>query len=1052
MRNISGLAALFLIAVSAFAQGTVTLFGSVTDPTGAAIAGAGIKATNTATARSREAISSADGSYVITDLASGTYNLTAQASGFKTFVQDSIAVQVDENRRVPIALEVGSSSQNVTVTADVAQVDTRSGALREVIDSTRIVELPLNGRNALQLQYLVPGAGGINPAGQAENESVSINGGRPNMNNYMLDGADNHDPFFNTPSVFPNPDALDEFSMQTNAYGADRGRNAGALMNAVTKSGTNRFRGTLFEFLRNDKLNARNFFSNIVPPFKRNQFGGTVGGPVRKDKTFFFASYQGTRERSSPGSQTPTVLTAAQRQGDFSNLNKALKDPLGGTFPGNIIPASRLSQPSLNFLNTFVPLPNAPNGLYSFASQQSVNDDQLISKVDHNFSANNQLSGRLVYERNDTNQVVNATTLPGFLALIQYRNWNASMNDTHTFSARIVNVFTFGFNDITRQQLPIIPSQKTWGDFGAGIVRAAPGPIGYDTELNGYFNAQSRYPLNQFRKGFQYSDGLNWTVGSHTLKFGGDLRQSMVDQNQTFQSDPQVKFTSIFTGDTGADFLIGRPSTVQEQSRNAARPRTLELDAYIQDDWKVNRRLTLNLGLRWDPFLPFHDLDNELAQVRPGQQSNIYPTAPLGYVFPGDAGVSSTTLQSRYANLAPRFGFAFDPFGNGRTSIRGGYGFFFADVRQQAMNQLSTNQPFAIKLVATNPSGGLVNPYSDTGNPFPYQPPATNSEKQNLKFFTPLTVSEWEPNFRDAEVQQWNFNVQQQVFSDWIITVAYVGSKGNHLFLTEELNPAIFGRAGKTTDARRLFFPNYSSIQSQQSVGNSTYHSLQTTANKRLAHGLTVLLNYTWSKSIDNGSDDGTVATNPFNIAAEKSVSDYDIPHRMVGSLVWALPAVNSHGALLHAIAGGWQMNGIVTLQSGSLFSILSGADNSQSGVGKDRADVVGDWHLSGDQSKNSMVNRYFNTGAFTANAAGTFGNSGRNVLRGPGNKDIDFGMIKTFTVVEASRVQFRAEAFNLLNHANLGNPNGTVSSANFGRITTAGNSRIVQLALKFLF
>ncbi len=730
---------------------------------------------------------------------------------------------------------------------------------------------------------------------------------------------------------------------------------------------------------------------------------------------------------------------------------KPLKDPRGGTFPGNKIPASRFNQASLNFLNTFVPLPNSPGGLYSFANQQAIDDDQVVAKLDRNFGSRNQLSGRFLWETNDTSQVVSATTIPGFLALIQYQNWNVAVNDTHTFSPRLVNVFTFGFDHITREQLPIIPEQKTWGDLGAGIVRAAPGPIGYDTQVSGYFNAQSRYLLNQNRKTVQYSDGLSYTTGPHALKFGGDIRQSMVDQNQTFQSDPQIIFRSTFTGDAASDFLLGRPTTITEQSPNAGRPRTLELDAYLQDDWKVNRRLTLNLGLRWDPFLPFRDLDNQLAQVRLGQHSTVYPTAPSGYLFPGDPGVSSTTLSTQWQNWAPRFGFAYDIFGNGRASLRGGYGTFFSDVRQQSMNQLSTNQPFAVRQVINSPSGGLTTPYSDTATLFPYLPPA-KGQNSSVTFFLPLTVTQWDPNFRNSIVQQWNLSVQKQIGSEWVMTAAYVGSKGNHLFIQNEINPAIYGASGRTTDTRRALYPTYSSVTDYLSVGNSTYHALQVTANKRMSHGFTLLANYTWSKSLDTLSDDTQTPTNPFNIARDKGPSDYDIPHRFVSSLIWMLPSLASRSSLLRTVAGGWEVNGIVTLASGTPFTLLSGVDNSQSAVNKDRADQIGNWQISGDRSKNAIINQYFNTASFTTNALAAFGNTGRNVLRGPGTTNVDFGAIKSFHIHESWKAQLRAESFNLFNTTKFSNPNSTVSSATFGRITGAGNPRVIQIALKLIF
>ena len=425
-----GAVLLALTACNLMAQGSVTIFGTVTDASGAAIPQAAIVLTNTLTGLTRQVKTESDGNYIVSQLPVGVYMVSGEAAGFKKFVQKGIEVNVDENRRINIQLQVGEVAESVQVTAEAAQVETRSGTLREVVDSERITELPLNGRNPLQLQYLVAGAGGTVTAGQEQNDSLSINGMRPNSNNYTLDGADNHDSYFNTPAVFPNPDALQEFSLSTNAFSADRGRNAGALMNAVTRSGTNRIHGTVYEFLRNEIFNARNFFAVTTPPFRRNQYGGTVGGPVKRDRTFYFASYQGTRERSTPNALTPTVLTAEQRRGDFSATKTQLKDPQGGNFAGNIIPASRISPISQKFLDAFVPLPNLSNGLFTFASNQSVNDDQFVGKVDHVISDSNRLSGRILYNSNNNNQSVNNITLPGFLALIQYRNYNISVSDT----------------------------------------------------------------------------------------------------------------------------------------------------------------------------------------------------------------------------------------------------------------------------------------------------------------------------------------------------------------------------------------------------------------------------------------------------------------------------------------------------------------------------------------------------------------------------------------------------------------------------------------------
>ena len=1039
-----------------YGQGSVTLFGAVTDPSGAAIAGAAVTVLNTETGAARQTVSGADGGYVISQLPIGLYSVSAEATGFKKVVLGNVRVAVDENRRVNIELQVGAITESVTVQGEATQVETRSGSLREVIDSARIVELPLNGRNPLQLQYLVAGSGGINGAGQEQNDSVSINGSRPNTNNYTLDGADNHDPYFNTPSIFPNPDALEEFSLQTSSYPADRGRNAGAIMNAVTRSGTKVLHGTLFEFLRNEKLNARNFFSATVPPFKRNQLGGTLGGPIRKEKTFYFASYQHTAERSSPGSVNPTLLSRAQRQGDWSNagLRTALKDPLGGTFPNNIIPASRLNKAAQNFLEAFVPIPTRADGLYPFASQQKIDDDQAVGKIDHILTENNRLSGRFLYNRNGNYQVANNTSLPGFLALIKYRNYSATGTDTYILSPRLINVFTFGYNQIDRDQVSIVPGNKSWTDFGAGFVRAFPGDpdVGFDTNVNGYFRPQARYPLHHYRKSFQFSEGMNWTRGAHFLRYGVDIRRDLLKLQENFQCDAQVVFRATFSGNAAADFLLGLPTSFTQIAPTSNNPRTTEIGAYIQDDWKVSRRLTLNLGLRWDPFFPNSDPDGRFAQVRLGQQSARFPSAPVGYVFPGDAGVSPSTIKTQYQDWGPRFGFAFDPAGNGRMSIRGGYGIFYSQVRQQANNQVSNDQPFAIQLSVTNPTGGLDRPYADTGNPFPFNAPHTQQEMAAYKFLLPLNVTQWDWHFRNAIAQQWNLTVQRELASNWVATAAYVGSKGDHLFIGSELNPAVYGRPGKTVDSRRLYYPTFTNVTNQTSNGSSIYHALQLTINKRLTHGLTVLANYTWSKLIDLGSGDGSLPQNTFDIRAERGPSENDVPHRFVGSFIYQFPALRNRSRLVREVLGGWEINGIATLWSATPVNVTSGADNSGTAVNQDRPNVVGDWHIKGDRSKNARILQYFNTAAFVQNPAGTFGNAGRNILRGDFRENLDLGAIKNFPIAERHRLQFRAEFFNVANHANLGNPNGGVSSPSFGRITGAGNPRVIQLALKYMF
>lgn len=1045
-----------LAAAAMWAQGTVTIYGTVSDASGSLIPGTTVRILQVETGQTRSVVSNERGDYVATQLPIGVYTVTAERTGFKKFVQTGIRVQVDENRQVPVTLQVGDVAESVTVAAETVQVETRTGTLKEVIDSKRIVELPLNGRNALDLQRLVPGAGAVADRGQGQNNTISINGSRQNGNNYVLDGGDNHDPYFNSPAVFPPPDALEEFSINTNAYSAEYGRNAGALMNAVTRSGTNEWHGSAFEFLRNEKLNARNFFSNTVPPFKRNQFGGTFGGRIVRDKTFFFASYQGTRDRSAPGAQTANVPSAAERRGDFSGLARAITDPANGNqpFPNRTIPASRLSQPSQQFLAAFVPLPNRADGLYSFASQQSNDQDNTIFKIDHQVSSANRVSGRFLINDEAFTEVPG--NLPNLFANIKYSNYNLALSDTHILSPTLLNSFQFTFNDIDRRQLSVVPGNKTWNDFGAKFTRPFTEqdvPAAISTNVNGRFNAFTRYPLQHFRRNYEFSERLNWNKGAHFLKFGGSVRYSQLDLSEFFEGDPALVFNGQITGDSAADLVLGRVFNFRQGSLLVNQPRQKEWGLFVQDDWKVRQRLTVNLGLRYDPFLPFTDADNRFAQFRPGQQSSVFPTAPRGVVFPGDAGVPMAAMNSNYNRLAPRAGFAFDPTGKGKFSIRGGYGVFWSQIRQQANNQPSNTQPFAAKFTFDAPPS-VENPYANTGNPWPFTAPTTPEARQAYRFIRPLTMMPFNADFSNGYMQQWNFNLQREFFGSWVATAAYVGSKGTHLFNQIEGNPAVF-RTGATTantNARRLYAPDFGTVALQKSDGNSTYNSMQLSVNKRFSQSFSLLASYTWSKMIDDASGDGGVSPNPFDQRFNRGLSNLDIPHRFVGSFVYELPRLKDGNPVLKYVVGGWDLNGILSLQSGTTFTVISGRDNSFTGVNQDRADLIGNPYLNTGRARGQLVDRYFNIDAFAFNAVGTFGTAGRNIMRGPGDVNVDFGLFKNIPVTERHKVQFRMETFNAMNRVNLGNPNNNRSAAAFGRITTAGSPRVIQLALKYQF
>ena len=1052
------------VAIAAYAQGRATVYGTVTDSTGATIPNATIKLTNVDTSQVQITTSSDVGTFNIPSLIPGHYSVSITAAGFQTHVATNLTLAVDQSLAISPKLAIGAVTSEVIVSdSDTVQVDTHSPTISEVVDTERVKQMPLNGRDPLQLQYLVAGAGAVSAGGggQGESQVVTINGNRANSNNYTLDGADNEDPFFNSPSVVPNPDALDQFSMKTSNYGANEGRGSGSQSNAILKSGTNKFHGVLFEYLRNSAMDAQNYFSGPVkPPYRRNQFGGTFGGPILRNRLFFFFAYQGTRLNSSPSGVNIIVPSAAERTGDFSELlpGTVLNIP-GTTTPSTNNNLSAYVNPAVTaFLNAFVPLPSKSGNQYVFNPLSITNEDQYIGTLNSSLGSKDTIFGHIVYVNNKTTQEPVTNNLPGFLAQINYENWNVAINEVHTFSPRLINMFVFGFNDITRHQLPIIPAQQTWQSFGSGIVRADSNAlIGWSTGVNGYFQALSRWPLNQLRSGYQFSDTLNWTRGKHTLSLGGDIRLQFTDQSQTFLTDAQVTFSGTYTKNALADLIVGRPSQINQGTPNGGKPANTTPDLFAMDDWKISPRLTLNLGIRWEPFVPLHDRLNRISQYRPGQQSTVMPNAPVGYVFPGDAGVPINTYAARWGVFAPRIGFAYDVFGNGKTSLRSGFGIFDASVRSQALNNQSSNLPYAYTLAISSPTGGLNNPYSDIGgNPFPYTPPSP-SQFSTTTFKSPLAaITDWAPNFRNARVDQWNLNIQQELAGHTLLTVAYIGNSGEHLFQQVEFNAAVATNPGATTQARRIN-PKFTSITRQFSGGHSSFNALEVTFNKPMSHGLTVLTSYTWGRAFDMGSDDSSGLFNPFNYSAARGPADFDIKSNYVASFIWMLPSPNVNGFWNRAIVKGWQVTGIVKMQTGVPFTVLSGADNSKSGVNSDHADQIGPIKTYNGSSHASEVAKWFNTASYTSNAVGTFGNSGRNTVVGPGYEDIDFGFNKPLPTPEFFTLIFRAEAFNILNHANFANPNATYSAqSSFGKITSTrsifGDPRDLQVSLRVEF
>ncbi len=659
------------------------------------------------------------------------------------------------------------------------------------------------------------------------------------------------------------------------------------------------------------------------------------------------------------------------------------------------------------------------------------------------------------------------TVVPAFNSQNDWVTHNGTISDTHIFSPSLINTANLTIARNTFIRSPLVTSPANFAALGclSCVSLSSPG-VPTDWAVTVANGIGLRVPTNYFSymMNYQFLDTISWTVSNHFLQFGGDIAKARRNGREYFQKDTQFAFNGLATGSSAygyADFVYGAATTVFQNSPISSWQYKWTPFLYFQDDWRISRKLTLNLGLRWEPYITIKDRYDQNAAFRPGQQSTVYPLAPKGYVFSGDAGITDGVTPNRYAHFSPRVGFAYDPFGDGKMSIRGGYGVFSDTLQLVALNSNPTDQPFSYGLTTFNIP--FANPYLNKPQQLAllqsYQRPTTAQQRATWPFYQPLQVISMNADFTSAYIQQWNINIQRELPKKIVLTVAYLGTKGTRLHVNEQLNPGVYIPGQSTTtnvDSRRIY-QGYQTIESIQSTANSTYHSLQVSWNRRFENGFTFLGSYVWSKALDLASSDGNSglgnqASNPFNWNRDKGPADFDVAHRFVTSFIYDLPFFRSSKSIERVLLGGWQLNGILTLQTGAPFSVLAGQDRSLSGVGLDRGDILGPVANYNGQSNNNKVARYFDTSMFALPALGTFGTSGRNILFGPGLENFDVGLFKAFHVTEQKRFEFRWEVFNSLNRPNFLNPNNSFSSANFGHILSARDPRIMQLAAKFYF
>jgi hypothetical protein len=1040
----------------------------VVDSNNAVLPDSQVSARNVDTGFAQTIATDESGAFLFPQLPIGRYELRVERSGFSTYVQTGITLTVNQVASQTVVMQIGQVMEHVSVDANAELIVQGTGTVGQLIDRQRVVELPLNGRMAQSLVFLAAGTldlgrngcricghGGVYPGEQ----TAGVNGAGMAQVNYQLDGAGHNDTYLNVNVPFPNPDAVQEFNLQASNFTAEYGNAAGGIVNIVTRSGTNDIHGSLFEFLRDGRLNARNFFAPRHDTLKRHQFGGSMGGPIVKDRLFYFGTYQGTRIRSEAAGRVAFVPTAAERAGDFSALPRQLVDPVTRQpFPNNQIPPDRISPVASYFLN-WIPMPNRGGRELNFVgTEQTEIENQFMAKMDYSRSRH-QIGVRYFFTDYDRPAVIpKENILAASSAGNAVRVQNVAVNHLLSIRPTLLLHSTFGFNRQRGGSLSSAPF--SYPDAGVRIASSAASALKAPPEIvmnvTGAFGINTNH-LGDFDRGdFTIREQLTTIRGPHELHFGGEVVRLSNHIINTFRMDGNFTFNGQLSGDGLADFLLGSASSFVQGGGEFKNLKGTRWGIFAQDNWRANQRLTLNLGVRWDPYFPYYDREGRVVCFEPGAKSQRYPNAPEGLLYGGDdhdPGCPVGGSDANVWNIAPRIGFAYRLTHDGKTSLRGGVGYFYTPIQASAFNPFTNIAPFAPGFSFNGVS--FEDPFGSAGvpNPFPeqYGPRVPGPE---ATFITPTELrAVFARDFRTPLLTAWNLSVERQVGVDWVFRASYIGNKGSYFFgaaeNSREINPAIYVPGASTvanTQARRRY-QDYSRIGLYESSNNTSYNSLQFNAEKRLSKGLSVLASYTFSRKLD---DYGW--TTPDDRRFDYGLSSEDVPHNFKFASVWQIPELDAHG-VVSKVFNGWMVNPIVTWQSGFPFSIISGRDNSFTGINRDRADFLGgNADLGSSQSHEEMVTRYFDTSKFVPNAIGTFGNSGKNMLRGPRFFNTDVALLKVTNLTTSVGLQFRAEFFNIFNNVNFNAPNSNVSSAQFGRITSALDPRILQFGLKLLF
>src|SRR6266851_907809 len=1137
LRRIFMLLALISAIFSVGAQAqltTATIVGTITDSSGAVIPGASVTATNVDTHFTRKVPSGPDGTYRLEFLPIGRYELKIESSGFKAYSQTNITLNLNDQLHNDVTLSLGNATETVTVTDAPSLVQSAAASLGRVIDNTEVDNLPIVGRNVYDLLALTAGVQNStqsNVLGYPQ-QVVYINGGTDNFVgsvSYYLDGGLNMTSLRNTGNILPNPDALQEFNVQTNNYNALYGRMSAGLVNVVTKSGTNKFHGSIFEFLRNDRLNALPYRFTTKSAYHRNQFGATLGGPIWRDKTFFFGTYGGLRQSTPTSVSAAVVPTAAERTGDFSadlpsNLpanygcdaasaadvaagrfiacNPVTKKP----FPNNKV--TTLDRTAQNIINKYIPLPNAQNLSTPFFNRWTgytpavMNTDEFLIKVDHNLTPSQrvQLS---YFNTSGIQQQSPGGNLVWSQQNYSWRQQNANVSHTWTISPTKINQIWLNYTRMLagRVNTPAV----SLGDLGSSFTAQGTPSLPQITVTNYFTLSQSIAGPKAGTNFYSLRDVYSWNKGKHALAFGGegslnkDIQQTLLNNYGvfTFNGTRAVTGCTVGTSTTACparaqnglvDFMLGLPATMGQDTPVTAIDNIWFYGLFLQDDYKIKPNLTLNLGLRWDVQPASTEPQDRLATWLPGSQSTVIPNAPAGLLVVGDSyngkKLPRGIVDTRFHHVSPRVGFAWDPYGNGHTAIRGAGGLFYGSIAGNEWNATSNFLPFAVRNTYSNVTS-LTDVYSDktnfpNGNPYPYV-----YSPSSARFIYPAALQGIDPAYQWPYTYQFNLSIQQQFTRDFAMTVSYVSTLSHNVPFAPDVNYPIWSSTAKSGDqnSRRPFNPQLpsttdkkylSTVNLIQSKQKANYHGLQIDVEKRMGHGVSIKSLYVWSRTMSSAqvNNSGAVVNNvqdANHMEQEYGRSDTDVRHRSQTSIVWQPNYFANRGLLTRSLLNGWTVSGIIALQSGSPFTVLTGADTNFDGITYDRPNVVaGQPFRNYNYNHVDTTSKFFNVNAFCVYSAscqgigpgGSDGNSRRNAYSGPGAKNINAALFRNFKLWESVQLQGRVEATNVFNFPNFSfgtgvGPTVNINNASAGTISSNPSTfpmRQLQVGARILF